>query len=391
LLYWTVQEINQNLHADRSTLFLVNPQRNEIWSKVLLGDESLEIRLPIGKGIAGLVAKTGQVINIADAYQDNRFNPEVDRQTGYHTRSILAVPIRDKSRNIIGVIQCLNKKNGKFTATDEQFLAAFAEHIAIAIQNARLYQEALERKRLEDEMMLAAEIQRRLLPKHIPNLPGYDIFAYHHPSRSVGGDYFDFFVRDPLVYFTLADVSGKGVPAALLMANLQATFHVLVHKPYSMPELVAKINQHLVAHTDEDKYATLVYGCIDTTNHLLTYVNAGHVPPYIYHWNPSLPTIEELGDGGIPVGMLPDMVYKQGETHFEPGDLLLVCSDGITEAVDKQDSFFGLKRLYQFLESHAHLSAHEFGQNLLQEIQHFCGGQIGQDDLTLIVIKRKAY
>ncbi|NIV13747.1 MAG: GAF domain-containing protein, partial [Aliifodinibius sp.] len=133
LLQIIVKVINRNLSADRTTLFLVDKEKGEIWSKVLLGDESLFIRQAIGKGISGHVAKTGEIINIPDAYKDPRFNPEVDKKSGFRTRSILCAPVLNKNAEIIGVIQTLNKENGEFNSNDVRFLQALAAHVAIAI------------------------------------------------------------------------------------------------------------------------------------------------------------------------------------------------------------------------------------------------------------------
>ena len=155
LLNLIMNEITTNLDADRSTLYIVDDTKREIWSKIAQGDKKLEIRQPIGKGISGYIAETGEVINIENAYQDPRFNPDVDKKSGYHTESILCMPVRDKNKKIIAVLQILNKKKGCFTKEDELFISVFSDYIALAIQNAQLYQEALERKKLEDEMAIA--------------------------------------------------------------------------------------------------------------------------------------------------------------------------------------------------------------------------------------------
>lgn len=388
LLNVIVQEVNRHLGADRSTLFLVNREKGEIWSKVLLGDASLEIRQPIGRGLAGFVAQTGKMVNIADAYQDPRFNPEVDRRSGYRTRSLLCVPVRDRDGHIIGVLQCLNKKVGQFQEGDVQFLRAFANHIAVAIQNARLYQEALERKRLEEELQVAAEIQKHLLPEKWPQLRQYEIFAFQRPSKFVGGDYYDFFPRQNSLGLVLVDVSGKGIPAALLMANLQAAFHALVDSRISAPRMLHKINQHLFDFTTPDKFATVVWLQLDTHNHQLTYINAGHVPPLLLRYRNGKPLIRQLKTGGLPLGFLHPLTYREGKAKIQPGDVLVICSDGITEARCSDGSMFGLDGLIRLVKANGKLSARALGGMILDAVEQFCGCTTNQDDVTLLIVKR---
>lgn len=387
LLKIIVDVINEKLYADRSTLYLVDREKNEIWSKILLGDESLFIRQPIGKGISGYVAKIGEIINIDDVYDDPRFNPEVDKKSGYRTRSMLCAPVNNKSGDIIGVIQVINKKDGTFDSNDMMFLVALADHIAIAIENARLYQEALERKRLEDEISLAGEICHFLLPQETPQIPGYEVFSFHQPSRQVGGDYYDFFVYPGKLYFVLADVSGKGVPAALLMANLQAAFHTLCNAEVGCVDLIKRINHHLHLFTAADKYATLFIGKLDYVTHNLEYVNCGHIPPFLFHTSPS-DKVTLLKEGGIPVGFLPDFDYQMGTTNLQPGDLLTICSDGITEAMNKRGQMFEEERIIKFFHKKRHHPLAFSGKQFLDKVFRYAKGSWYNDDITLQLIKR---
>lgn len=390
LLQVIVKVINRNLSADRTTLYLVDKDKGEIWSKVLLGDESLFIRQAIGKGISGYVAKTGEIINIPDAYKDSRFNPEVDKKSGYKTKSILCAPVMDKNDEIIGVIQTLNKTNGEFNTYDIRFLEALAAHIAIAIENAQLYQEALERKRLENEISLAGEINKYLLPQEIPQISGYEIFAYHQPSRHIGGDYFDFFQYPNHLMFILADVSGKGVPAALLMANLQAAFHTLCSEEIRCVPLIKKINSHFNLFTAPDKYATLFLGRLDLRTHQLEYINCGHIPPILLNYSSGRSEISHLEAGGVPLGFLEDFDFKSDKVEFKPESFLIICSDGITEAMDDKGKMFGRDRILQFTEKNVRLSTNKFGERFLKKVFQFSQDSIYHDDITLQIFKRNA-
>lgn len=387
LLTIIMQEITTNLAADRSTLYIVDRGKGEIWSKIAQGSQRLEIRQTIGKGISGWVAKTGKTLNIPDAYQDARFNPEVDRRSGYRTRSVLCMPVRDKQGETIGVVQVLNKKNGVFTREDEAFLEAFSDYIAVAIQNAQLYQEALERKKLESEMAVAAEIQRMLLPEKPTELDGYQIYAYQQPSRHIGGDYYDFFLQGDKLLILVADISGKGIPAALLMANLQATTRNLIETDKSNTEIVQCINRRLYSVTSSDKYATLFWASLDLKTHHLRYICAGHVPPILFSDRNGSITKRELGRGGIPVGMLPEFQYEEGTARLKPEDLVIICTDGITETQDRQGEMFETERVESIVEKHYHANASDIGQEIIRRVKEFSDDGVYEDDMTLVVLK----
>lgn len=390
LLEIIMKEITDNLDADRGTLYIVDHHKKEIWSKIAQGDKKLEIRQKIGKGISGHVAKTGNSLNIENAYNDSRFNPEVDKKSGYRTRSILCVPIFDKVNQVIAVLQILNKKNGYFTQKDLTFTTVFADYISLAIQNAQLYQEALERKRLENEIAVASEIQKMLLPSQLPRFDDYEIFAFQQPSRHIGGDYYDFFPDTDHLFFILADVAGKGTPAALLMANLQATFHNLVVKNQNNTDLISLINKHLYSVTPPDKYATLVWGELQTHQHQLNYVIAGHLPPL--HFKPKGKSCEvtELSPSSIPVGMLPKFDFQEGSIQLGPSDLLLFCSDGITEAQNKKDEMFETPRLINIVKQNFNKKLDQIGSHILRKVREFADGGVYEDDITLLMIRRKS-
>jgi serine phosphatase RsbU (regulator of sigma subunit) len=388
LLAIIMNEVTENLEADRSTLYLVDEKKNEIWSKIAQGDNKLIIRQAIGKGVSGYVAKTGEILNIEDAYQDPRFNPRVDKKSGYRTRSILCMPVRDKNGKIIAVLQALNKTSGRFTKEDEAFTLAFTDFISMAIQNAQLYQEALERKRLESEIAVAGEIQKMLLPAHLPTIKGYEIFAYHQPSRQIGGDYYDFFSDTDKLYLILADVSGKGTPAALLMANMQATVHNLLGKCKNNIELISQINSHLFAYSTPDKYATLVWGELKLHTHQFNYITAGHIPPLQFTRVGDKIKITDLPNSSIPVGMMPEFNFQESKTEILPQDIILICSDGITEAQNSVNKMFEIDRLKKIVKKSFNKSLKDIGDEIIQRVKTFAKGGVYEDDVTLVMVKR---
>ncbi len=250
--------------GDRGTVYLVDDARQELWSRVLKGEEDIEIRLPMGKGIAGYVAATGDTLNIPDAYFDPRFNPEVDKATGYRTHSILCMPMKNNSGKIIGALQLLNKRTGPFTKEDESFIEGLSVHAAIAVENARLYEKERERIKMQKELLAAREIQMNLIPKEMPSIPGFDFAACMIPAQEVGGDLFDFIpVPGGRLALCLGDVSGKGLPASLLMANVQATIRNQVASNPNPGTCLTYANQLLYHNTTSEKFVTLFYAVLD--------------------------------------------------------------------------------------------------------------------------------
>jgi len=236
LLQVIVQKTVEIMEADLASLFLYDEGRNELWSKIAhkLG-QLQEIRFAVGVGIAGDVAKTRQVANIADAYTDPRFNPDFDKQTGYRTRSLLCLPMTSSKGKLVGVIQVLNKKDkGVFDERDESLLAALAAHAAVALERAQLTEVYVEKQRMDEALKLAREIQMGMLPKRFPpfpHRPEIDLYAAIEPAREVGGDFYDFMlIDDDHLGFAIGDVSGKGVPASLFMSVTKTLLRVTAGK-----------------------------------------------------------------------------------------------------------------------------------------------------------------
>jgi sigma-B regulation protein RsbU (phosphoserine phosphatase) len=212
-----ILEVAKTQAAERGTLFLVGEKTEQIWSLIAHGPEKRGIRLPLGRGISGYVAKSGEILNIPDAHTDERFNRDVDALTGYRTQNILCLPIRNKKGKIIAALQLLNKRRGSFTPEDVDFLLTLSDHMALALENAQLHRALLEKERLEREMALARNIQRSLLPETVPRLPGFDIAVTNEPCYEVGGDYYDFLPLGPdALLVVIADVEGKGISSAMI-------------------------------------------------------------------------------------------------------------------------------------------------------------------------------
>jgi sigma-B regulation protein RsbU (phosphoserine phosphatase) len=373
--------------AERGTLFLVDEKSQEIWSLIAQGLEKREIRLPLGRGIVGYVAQSGDILIIPDAYADPRFNREVDTQTGYRTRNILCLPIRNKSGKIIAALQLLNKRRGAFTAEDVDFLLTLSDHMALALENAQLHLALLEKERLEHEMALARDIQRGLLPEMAPVVPGFDIAVTNEPCFEVGGDYYDFLTlgSDSLLV-VVADVEGKGISSAMIMSNVQATLRALAPNLHSLTSLAESLNHTILAGTRGGKYLTMFLGLIDLQRQTIDYINCGHVPPVIVRTEGEAVNLTE---GGMVVGLFDNVRYQHGQVKFQTGDVLVLCTDGITESMDEEQEEYGTGRLVTCVRGAITQSAAEIVTTVNADVSKFSARGTHLDDKVMIAIKVK--
>jgi serine phosphatase RsbU (regulator of sigma subunit) len=270
-------------------------------------------------------------------------------------------------------------------------LADSFNEMTVSIRQGR--KDALAKEALTRELATAREIQERLLPSDEPALTGFEITGASIPSREVGGDYFDFLIRDKdNIGVAIGDVSGKGMPAALLMSNLQASLHGQVIHPSSVAQVVGLVNNLIVASTDSHMFATFFYGLLDTAAGTFTSTNAGHNPPLVLRADG---TLETLNAGGLLLGMLADQQYKQETVSLAPGDVVVLYTDGITEAVgpgtdeDDVDAMFGEEALEDVIRRSSHLPAVGIKEAILDGVARHTEGMAQSDDITLVVIRRQ--
>ncbi len=372
--------------GERGTVYLVDHAKDELWSRVLKADETERIVLPMGKGIAGYVGSTGDTLNITDAYMDPRFNPDVDRKTGYRTRSILCMPMKNKDGIIIGVFQLLNKRSGVFTREDESVLAGLSVHAAIAIENARLYEQEKALMRMREEVRLAAAIQHELLPKKFPSLRGYDIAGRSIPAQLVGGDYYDFIpMEHDRLAICLGDVSGKGLPAALLMSNVQATLRGQTLLNSSVSECIGRSNTLIYRSTSDERFVTLFCAVLDPVRHRLTFSNAGHDRPFLLTKNKK---VQRLKTGGIVLGVMEKFPFEEETITLGEDDLLVIYSDGIAEAMNEREELFGEEQIERVIRKHRKGTAAEIIDHIVAAARAHAGKYPQSDDMTIVVLKR---
>jgi phosphoserine phosphatase RsbU/P len=273
-----------------------------------------------------------------------------------------------------------------FSPVDLEFLSSLVNLAVISLENARLFQEAIERQKLEDELLIAREIQKGLLPDVIPAIPGIEIAATNISSKQVGGDYYDVLSVDQHRHIiAIGDVSGKGTPAALLMANLQATIRALAPLDLSLSEFTQRVNDLMCRNTGGNKFVTFFWGVIDDRSRTLTYVNAGHNYPILLR---SDGTSIRLDKGGMILGVLrTEVPYEQEVTQLKPGDLLVLFTDGVSEAMNKDAVEYGESRLEALLPSVRHCTAQEITDAIYKDVLHHTKGAAQSDDITMMVVK----
>lgn len=295
------------------------------------------------------------------------------------------------SGQVVGALMVCDKQTrdgyAPFTEEDEQFLLALATQAAIAIENARLHQEAIEKERIEKELEVAAAIQRRILPDASPVLETVETIGVNLSCRQVGGDYYDYIRFDePKLGLVIADVSGKGTPAALLVSTLQASFRALVES-YDLAETVTRLNKVIYKASPSYNYITFFYGVLDLETRLLRSINAGHNDPLLYR--PRTGEWLRFAGGGFCLGMFDWGAYEVQETQLEPGDVLFLYTDGVTESTNAQGEEFGEHRVRELLAQCAHLPLQELSDRLSSAIQAFVGDAPQHDDLTYVLARVK--
>jgi phosphoserine phosphatase RsbU/P len=386
ILQIILETATKNLKADGGTVYLIDQKKKELWSKVFQGDLKVEIRLPIGKGIAGHVAKTGKTIILKDAYKDPRFNPEVDKKSGYRTKTMLCTPMKDRKGKKIGVIQIVNKLNGYFSNDDVKFLDLLSLDACLAIENSRLFKEALEKERIEKELEVAASIQKMILPKKIPQTEGFEIAGMNVPSRQVGGDYFDVIsLPEGRVAFVIADATGKGVPAALLVATLQACLRAYLESNLNLEELMRRVNRVIFRNSTDNKFITFFIGILHPSSKKLEIVNAGHCPPLIAR-NSSL---VKLGNTGVLLGAFESAQFMRREYLLESNDVLVMFTDGITEANNAKGEAYGDERFEKIVTGNCIKTPHELKEIIYKDVKAFENGANQTDDITMLIVKVK--
>lgn len=374
------------LDCERATVLVYDKARDELFSCV--SSRSENVRLPINRGIAGACFKGNILLNIPDAYQDERFNQAIDHQTGFKTRNMLACPLSVSGQDTLGVLEVLNKYDGRFDTHDETLLQTFAAQSAIALHRQFLMEEFGEHKRLQSELAIAKKIQKGLFPSAPPTVTGYDIAGWNQPAEETGGDFFDFQKQDgENILFVIADVAGHGIGPALLAAECSALQRAVFSLESDLQIGLTHINRLLCAHFPSDRFVTAFIGLLSPSDDRLAFISAGHGPVLVYRARTG--KIKELPVNGLPLGVLSDTSYESLKTiRLESGDSLIALTDGFIEWEDGNEVSFGLERVTRVIRNNANIPAADLIDNLYRTLLAHVRNAKQNDDLTAIVIKK---
>lgn len=383
-----VAKVIKRVHATQGAIFLPGrASETSMNTMVRVKDSSVEEN-PVHMTIAltGWMIKNQRALNISRNHDPDGLL----RHAQSEVHSALSVPLRAHGK-FIGALTCFNKQDAeKFTADDQRFLTIVAGQSAQVIESARLLLEEQQLFKIREEMRITGRYQALMMPEKFPELPEYQIYGRNLPASEVGGDCFDAVqLDDTRILLSLGDVSGKGLSAALLMANAQAIirsqFSGANARGSDLGLLVQAVSEYLSQWSEHEKYITLFLGELDTATHQFTYVNAGHNPPYLRRASGDIETLEV---GGVPMGMFAGMDYECGSVTLDPGSRLVIFTDGVTELFNEQDEEFGEERLERFIHSNCDCTSEEFTDRLYSHLHDFRGQRDPSDDITLLTVRR---
>lgn len=367
--------------AERGSLFLLDARQGVLRSLIAHGVEGLQVK--VGEGIVGTVAAEDRPLVLEDPYADSRFDRRFDTATGFRTRSLLTVPVRDREGQLVAVLQLLNHLQGAFHSEDVEFLAELGVPFAVALATARLHEEIVAREKLAEEVRVAGTIQQNLHPKDLTAARGLELAARFQPSRGVGGDYYDLIpARHGRYWLVMADVSGKGIPAALIASHVQSFLWSRRLDRRPLDRIAAEGNELLHHFTQGKKYATVVLAEWCPRRRTLTYVNAGHPPVLVRRGD----VVQQLGSTGAPLGLMPGLPIRSATTALSCGDLLLLYTDGVSEAGAELDiEEFGVERLGELVRSAA--SPGELLDSVSTTLADYLGDHLPHDDVTMMAAR----
>jgi sigma-B regulation protein RsbU (phosphoserine phosphatase) len=342
-------------------------------------DDLQELHLKMGEGLIGHVAVTGKPYVSHDVRSDPRYINARPR-----TNSEMVAPI-NSNNEVIGVFDLESDELNAYSNDDLEVLMLLASQVAIIIEKVMLHEQMIEKQRLETQLEVARQVQLELLPGRDPQLENFDISAYNFPTEEVSGDYYDWVrIYDDQIGIVIADVSGKGVPAALLMSFLRASLRAATHIGYAPHISMSKVNYLLWESIERNQFVTAFYGILDATNRTLAYSNAGHNPPLLMRVDGTV-RFEERG--GVPLGMFRDSRYYEYFETIEPGEVFVLYTDGVTEAMNSTDEEYGRDRLVTAVRACRELPAREMIDFIHRDLTAWTEGRGAHDDVTFFIIK----
>jgi len=341
----------------------------------------------VSRKLVSEVADKGTAALVTDLAIDERF-AGAQSIIGSGIRSILAAPISD-AQGSVGMVAIYSRAHvRRFGEEDLELLVSLASAAALRLRNVALSEEAAARRVQDHELVLAHDIQMAMLPRKFARRPELEIAAALIPARAVGGDLYDFLVIDDRLWFIVADAAGKGVSAALFMAVTRTLFRAIAHSESTVAAVVGRMNAELARDNEQQFFVTALVGRLDLASGELTYVNAGHLPP-LRSSSAGTISVLDAGEGGIALGVLDDAVYGEGRATLSTGDVLLLFTDGVTEAINGSEELFSDSRLRQQFAANAAKPAAQMVDRLVESVNRFAAGAPQEDDITILALRYK--
>ncbi len=376
------------MYADRGCILLKDEETGEMVPRAMRhrrDEEDTSVRL--SRTIVSKVLSDKAGILSADAAMDDAFSGS-QSIADLKIRSMMCVPLLGLDNEVLGVLSIDSTSTlGQFTNDDLEILMTVAGQAALSYENARLAQVFAEKQKQDAEMEIAKDVQRALLPEAMPTAEGYQFFASYDSARAVGGDMYDCFdLPDGKFCLSFGDVAGKGVPGALIMTRMGSCVQSTIRHVHDVVEAINAINNHMCDTEVEGRFVTYVLSVVDTKNHEVTLSNAGHMPPIIRRANGLIEQFDKEC-AGPPICVVDDYPYESENCKLEPGDVILIMTDGVDEAMNPEGELYGIERVLEFVKT-APAEAEQLGKLLLEDVRRHANGYPQSDDITIMTFGR---
>ena len=374
------------LDADRGTVFLYEEKTDELVVRVATGLGS--IRIPANKGIVGESAQTKKLINVPDCYADERFNRDIDKQTGYRSRCMLTIPLLGFEESLVGVLQILNKNSGTFDEEDEFVATALAAQAAVVLHRAKITEQIIESEKLDREIAVARDVQIGTLPKQMPSIDGYGFAGAFAPTDQTGGDLYDFVpLDDQRLFLLMGDATGHGIGPALSATQVRAMLRVAIRLNASLSDAFVHINDQLCDDLPDDRFVTGFFGLLDASQHKVDFHSGGQGP--IMHYHAGSGEYDWHAATTFPLGYMPQTDLADPlEVNLEPGDILGLISDGIYEYENEDGVQFGQEGVAGVINSLPDADAEKVVTEIMNAVRRHGGSVPQADDITIVLARR---